>query len=191
MARTVFGTEVHFRLQGHRLAYVPWEEMLAQHTYPRFRTYGPAQKDGAHLSPNQIDTSAPYVGPTLNDFTTDANFSLLAATGELAGLRPLYYGAQGALQAGTSVSLDTVPSARANEGNTEEFRRWAVSFAGPSVYKVLVQQKTGTDPTYRFPGREPESLDLGTASLTPEQRRRADLIAQRLKAQAPVPRTTK
>jgi len=30
MARTVFGTEVHFRLQGHRLAYVPWDEMLAQ-----------------------------------------------------------------------------------------------------------------------------------------------------------------
>jgi len=30
MARTVFGKEVHFRLQGHRLAYVPWEEMLAQ-----------------------------------------------------------------------------------------------------------------------------------------------------------------
>ena len=28
MARTVFGTEVHFRLQGHRLAYVPWEEVL-------------------------------------------------------------------------------------------------------------------------------------------------------------------
>src|SRR4029079_12828444 len=28
MARTVFGTEVHFRLLGHRLAYVPWDEML-------------------------------------------------------------------------------------------------------------------------------------------------------------------
>jgi hypothetical protein len=28
MARTVFGTEVHFRLQGGRLAYVPWDEML-------------------------------------------------------------------------------------------------------------------------------------------------------------------
>lgn len=28
MARTVFGTEVHFRLLGHRLAYVPWNEML-------------------------------------------------------------------------------------------------------------------------------------------------------------------
>jgi len=28
MARTVFGTEVHFRLLGGRLAYLPWEEML-------------------------------------------------------------------------------------------------------------------------------------------------------------------
>jgi hypothetical protein len=28
MARTVFGTELHFRLQGGRLAYVPWDEML-------------------------------------------------------------------------------------------------------------------------------------------------------------------
>jgi hypothetical protein len=28
MARTVFGTEVHFRLLGHRLAYVPWDEVI-------------------------------------------------------------------------------------------------------------------------------------------------------------------
>lgn len=28
MARTVFGSEVHFRLLGHRLAYVPWDEVL-------------------------------------------------------------------------------------------------------------------------------------------------------------------
>lgn len=28
MARTVFGMEVHFRLSGHRLAYVPWNEMI-------------------------------------------------------------------------------------------------------------------------------------------------------------------
>jgi hypothetical protein len=28
MARTVFGTEIHFRLRGHRLAYVPWDEVL-------------------------------------------------------------------------------------------------------------------------------------------------------------------
>jgi SAM-dependent MidA family methyltransferase len=161
-----------------------WEEMLAQHTYPRFRTYGPAQKDGANLSPNQIDTSAPYIGPTLNDFTTDANFSLLAAEGALVGLQPIYYGAQRALQAGTSVSLETVPAEREREGNAEEFRAWAESFAGPSVYKMLLQQKTATDPAYRFPGQYPESLDLGTATLTDEQRRRAEQIAQRLKAKA-------
>ena len=29
MAKTVFGTEIHFRLLGGRLAFVPWEEMLA------------------------------------------------------------------------------------------------------------------------------------------------------------------
>ena len=28
MARTVFGTEIHFRLLNHRLAYVPWDEMI-------------------------------------------------------------------------------------------------------------------------------------------------------------------
>lgn len=163
-----------------------WEEILTQHTYPRFRTYGPAQKEGANLSPNQIDTSAPYIGPTLNDFTTDANFSLLAAEGELVGLKPIYYGAQRGLQAGTTVSLATVPAEREREGNAAEFRSWADSFAGPSVYKMLLQQKTCTDPAYRFPGQYPESLDLGTATLTAEQRRRAETIAQRLKPQGAV-----
>jgi hypothetical protein len=28
MARTVFGTEIHFRLLNHKLAYVPWDEMI-------------------------------------------------------------------------------------------------------------------------------------------------------------------
>ncbi len=164
-----------------------WEEMLNQHSYPRFRTYGPSQRDGAYLAPNQIDTFAPYVGPTLNDFTTDVNFSLLAAEGALVGLEPIYYGAQRALQAGTSVSLGTVPAERTREGNADEFRDWAERFAGPSVYKMLLQQKTGTDKAYRFSGQHPESLDLGTATLTEAQRGRADLISQRLKAQAKGP----
>jgi SAM-dependent MidA family methyltransferase len=158
-----------------------WEEMLAQHTYPRFRTYGPSQRDTRNLSPNKIDTSAPYVGPTLNDFTTDANFSLLAVQGESVGLRPVYYGAQRALQAGTGVSLDTIPAERVREGNADEFRSWAESFAGPSVYKMLLQQKAGTDPQYTFAGRHPESLDLGTATLSADQQRRATRISQRLK----------
>ena len=168
-----------------------WEEMLEKHSYPRFRTYGPSSRDGAHLAPNQIDTFAPYVGPTLNDFTTDVNFSLLAAEGELVGLRPVYYGAQRALQAGTSVSLDTVPADRDREGNAGEFRDWADRFGGSSVYKMLLLQKSGTDPAYRFPGQYPESLDLGTATLTEEQRRRADLIVQRLKSQVDVRRISK
>jgi len=159
-----------------------WEEMLAQHTYPRFRTYGPSQRTGAHLAPNQRDTFAPYVGPTLNDFTTDANFSLLAAEGALAGLTPVYYGAQRALQAGTSVSLGEVPAEREREGNAAEFRSWAESFAGPSVYKMLLQQKAGTDPAYRFPGEHPESLDLGTATLGEAERIRAARIEERLKS---------
>jgi len=158
-----------------------WEEMLNQQTYPRFRTYGPSQQTGAHLAPNQIDTFAPYVGPTLNDFTTDANFTLLAAEGELVGLRPIYYGAQRALQAGTSVSLDTVPEARVREGNTSEFQGWAQSFAGPSVYKMLLQQKAGTDPAYRFAGQHAEPLALDMSTLTAEQRARAEAIALRLK----------
>ncbi|NQW03087.1 MAG: SAM-dependent methyltransferase [Acidobacteria bacterium] len=158
-----------------------WEEMLAQQTYPRLRTYGPAQRDEANLAPNKIDTSAPYVGPTLNDLTTDVNFSLLAAQGASVGLRPVYYGAQRALQAGTRVSLNRVPAERVREGNADEFRSWVESFSGPSVYKMLLQQKSGTDPKYTFPGQSPESLDLGTAALTTEERRRAEQIAQRLK----------
>ncbi|HQX81196.1 MAG TPA: SAM-dependent methyltransferase [Vicinamibacterales bacterium] len=168
-----------------------FEEMLNQHSYPRFRTYGPASRNRANLAPNQVDTFAPYVGPTLNDFTTDANFTLLAAEGELVGLKAIYYGAQRALQAGTSVSLDTVPSARENEGNAAEFQSWATSFAGPSVYKMLLQQKTGTDPAYRFAGQHPESLGLGTTTLDPAQRSRADQIAARLKAQAAVLKVSK
>jgi SAM-dependent MidA family methyltransferase len=168
-----------------------FEEMLNQQSYPRFRTYGPASRNSANLAPNQVDTFAPYVGPTLNDFTTDANFTLLAAEGELVGLKAIYYGAQRALQAGTGVSLDVVPAERENEGNASEFQNWATSFAGPSVYKMLLQQKTGTDPAYRFPGQNPESLALGSAALDSAQRARADLIAARLKSQAAAVRTSK
>jgi hypothetical protein len=47
---------------------------------------------------------------------------------------------------------------------------------------MLLQQKTGTDPAYRFPGQHPESLDLGTGMLTDAQRTRAAAIAARLRA---------
>ena len=159
-----------------------WEEMLAQHSYPHFRTYGPVENEGSQLSPNGIDTSAPYAGPTLNDFTTDVNFSLLAAEGEAVGLRPLFYGSQRSLQAGTRVSLDDVPPEREREGNAEEFREWAKSFAEPGVYKMLLQQKAGTDAAYRYPARNPEALGLDRSRLNAAQRRRATALEERLKA---------
>ena len=73
-------------------------------------------------------------------------------------MRPVYYGAQRALQAGTRVSLNRVPAERVREGNADEFRSWVESFSGPSVYKMLLQQKSGTDPKYTFAGQSPESL---------------------------------
>jgi SAM-dependent MidA family methyltransferase len=161
-----------------------WEGILAQDSYPHFRSYGAAQKEGTHLAPNEIDTYAPYVGPTLNDMTTDVNFSLLAAEGELVGLKPLYFGSQGALHAGTSVSLDEVPQRAEREGSADEFRTWANNFLLPSVYKVFVQQKEGTDPAYQFPGKDPESLGLDRSTLTAEQLRLATEVEERIKAQA-------
>lgn len=55
MARTVFGTEVHFRLQGHRLAYVPWEEMLAQ-----LQTDAPGQVHKLRSQP-RVEVSLPVI----------------------------------------------------------------------------------------------------------------------------------
>jgi SAM-dependent MidA family methyltransferase len=158
-----------------------WEEMLAQHSYPHFRTYGPVENEGLQLAPNGIDTSAPYSGPTLNDFTTDVNFSLLAVEGEAVALRPLFYGSQAALQAGTGVSLDDVPPEREREGNAEEFREWAKTFGEPGVYKMLLQQKTGTDGAYRFPARNPEPLGLDRSRLSSDGLRRAAVVEQRLR----------
>jgi SAM-dependent MidA family methyltransferase len=154
-----------------------WDGFLSDINYPLFRTYGPAKRESA----TNGDTSQPYLGPTLNDFTIDVNFSLLAAEGETVGLRPLYYGSQRGLQTGTSVKLDVVPAEREREGNGAEFRSWADAFTKPSVYKLFVQQKEGTDPAYKFADTQPEPLGLvDLATLTPEQRQRATEIAKRL-----------
>ena len=55
MARTVFGQEVHFRLQGHRLAYVPWDEMLEQ-----LKADAPGQVHKLRSQP-RIEVSLPAV----------------------------------------------------------------------------------------------------------------------------------
>lgn len=156
-----------------------WEGFLGEGSYPLFRTYGPAKRDSATSG----DTSEPYRGPTLNDFTIDVNFSLLAAEGQAVGLRPLYFGSQRGLQTGTSVQLDETPPEREREGNGDEFRSWAAAFTQPSVYKLFVQQKEGTDPAYKFADTQPEPLGLvDLATLTPEQRKRVAEIEKRLGA---------
>jgi hypothetical protein len=53
MARTVFGTEIHFRLQGGRLAYVPWEE-----TVERMKADAPKQVPKLRDAP-RVELSLP------------------------------------------------------------------------------------------------------------------------------------
>lgn len=55
MAKTVFGTEIHFRLSGGRLAFVPWEEMLAQ-----LKADAPKHLDKLRDSP-RVELSLPVV----------------------------------------------------------------------------------------------------------------------------------
>jgi hypothetical protein len=158
-----------------------WDGFLSEASYPLFRTYGPAKRE----SSNSGDTSEPYRGPTLNDFTIDVNFSLLAAEGQAVGLKPLYFGSQRGLQTGTTVTFDETPPEREREGNGEEFRSWAAAFVQPSVYKMFVQQKEGTDPAYKYPDTQPEPLGLvDPSTLTAEQKARASEIEQRLGSSA-------
>jgi len=163
-----------------------WDGILANDS-AHFRTYGPVHR-AANVSalldaggtPPEVSTSDPYLGPTLNDMTTDVNFSLLAAVGQLAGLKPIYFGSQRALQSGTGISLSTAPVDRRGDVISEKFYSWASDFVNPAVYKVFVQQKEGTDPAYRFPDNEPESLGLDRSSLTDAERLRAANIEKTL-----------
>jgi hypothetical protein len=163
-----------------------WNGILANDGFRHFRTYGPAHRAASAQAivdeDNSIDeapTSDPYNGPTLNDMTTDVNFSLLSVEGEQAGLKMLFYGSQKALQSGTTISLDEIPERALRENLAEKFKSWALDFRGPSVYKVMIQQKEGTDSRYRFPDQDPESLEP-EGGLTAAQRERAAAIERRL-----------
>src|SRR5207302_974560 len=77
-----------------------WDGILSLE-FDHLRMFGPGS------SPTRAD---PYHAPTLNDMTTDVNFSHLAAEGKTVGLEALYYGPQHSLQMGTSIKLDEAPS---------------------------------------------------------------------------------
>ena len=167
-----------------------WSGILGQDGSTHLRTYGPAHRQASarsfavnNDSVDDVQTSDPYDRPTLNDLTTDVNFSLLDVEGEAAGLRTLFYGSQKALQSGTPISLDMIPARATRENREDQFINWASNFRAPSVFKVMVQQKQGTDPKYRFPDRDPEPLDLGSSPLNARQQNLAAAIEKRLSGQ--------
>jgi len=166
-----------------------WEGMIAQDLHPHFRTYGPAHQEenrqadlnaGDNAGSSDRDTSDPYRGPTLNDMTTDVNFSLAAAEGRLAGLTTAYFGPQAGLQTGTSVTLDNLPPSGKNDVPDDVFWSWAGSFKTDANYKLMVQQKANNGASYTYPNRNSESLASDQNSLTDAQRAKAAQIEKRL-----------
>ena len=164
-----------------------WDGILSNDGSKHLRTYGPAHRAASgevsavdNDSIDDVQTSNPYDHPTLNDLTTDVNFSLLDVEGRQAGLRTLYYGSQKALHSGTPVSLDHVPERARKDNRVEQFLSWVEDFRAPGVFKVMIQQKDGTDSKYKFPDTDPEPLEPRGAGLTPEQQKIAADIERRL-----------
>lgn len=164
-----------------------WNGILGNDGSRHLRTYGPAHRAASaqanvveNDSIDNVQTSDPYDRPTLNDLTTDVNFSLLDVEGRQVGLRTLFYGSQKALQSGTPISLDEVPDRAHRENLAEKYISWASDFRAPSVYKVMIQQKEGTDSRYRFPDNDPEPLEPSGAPLTATQRELAAGIERRI-----------
>jgi len=140
-----------------------WREFLSRTARPHLRVYGPDTLPPVVVVPppsagdpppqllarvQNLRTSAdPYRSPTLNDITTDVNFGLLSEEGRPAGLRPVYFGAQRALRSGTGVSLDAPPPMQ-TPAQRLDYAFWARDFESNDTFKVLVQQKEGTDPVY-------------------------------------------
>jgi SAM-dependent MidA family methyltransferase len=148
-----------------------WDGILSLE-YDHLRMFGPGS------SPTRAD---PYHAPTLNDMTTDVNFSHLAAEGKTVGLEALYYGPQHSLQMGTPIKLDEAPPSRSNtEVDAADFQQWASLFYTWEVYKVLIQQKANTDAAYRYPGTPAEPLAATETDLTPAERTRLAEIEKKL-----------
>ena len=137
--------------------------------FNHFRSFGPG---------SNRDHSNPYHSPTFNDMTTDVNFSHLAEEGRASGLRPVFFGAQHTMITGTPVSIDTPPP---NCIDVDDYNTWVENFYTWDVYKILVQQKETTDPSYSFPDDRSEALTVAAESLGEAQRVSARQIEKRLR----------
>jgi SAM-dependent MidA family methyltransferase len=138
-----------------------WDGILEQQ-FDHLRMYGPG---------SSTSQANPYHTPTLNDMTTDVNFSHVASEGETVGLRALYFGQQRSLQAGTPIDLDNPPASRALvPEDLNSYQHWAGLFYTWQVYKVLIQQKERTDAAYQYPGEDAEALAVSEDGFSAAQR---------------------
>jgi SAM-dependent MidA family methyltransferase len=142
----------------------------------RLRAFGPGS-DAKDAKENAAHTN-PYYWPTLNDVTSDVNFSHMADEGKETGLEPIFFGPQVNLLLGTGLRLEEVP-----ESSNKTFFQWVSNFFNWQAYKVLIERKAGTDPAYVFPRPGSEPLQVGLETLSPEKQPLARKIRDRLRAQ--------
>lgn len=128
----------------------------------------------------QTSQANPYQYPTLNDMTTDVNFSHVADEGAAVGLKPVYFGPQHALILRTPIKLDEIPPSRSAEYEAREYKEWSGLFYSWEVYKVLIQQKQNTDPAYTYPTDFSQPLPISETGLTDAQRARMADLTKRL-----------
>jgi SAM-dependent MidA family methyltransferase len=148
-----------------------WDGILAQE-FDHLRMFG----QGSSTS-----QANPYHAPTLNDMTTDVNFSHLAEEGKTVGLEALYFGPQHWLKLGTSIELEKTPAVRTLTPDDEaSFQQWAGLFYSWEVYKVLVQRKENTDPAYKYSSEFGETLTVGEDRLNPAEREKMAEIEKKL-----------
>jgi hypothetical protein len=142
--------------------------------FDHLRTYGPGTRR---------ERPDPYHLPTLNDITTDVNFSHLVEEGRLAGLRPVFFGSQHTLLTGTPILLETPPPERGdlNDADLQDYQAWVQSFYTWDVFKILVQQKENTDVAYVFPDNRAEPLTVQVEDLTQAQQAMEQQIEQKLR----------
>jgi hypothetical protein len=116
-----------------------WDGILAQ-DFDHLRMYGQG---------SSVSQANPYHAPTLNDMTTDVNFSHLAEEGKTVGLESLYFGPQHWLQSERPsiskrrrLSAPSLPKTRRNSNSGP-----ACSIAGKSTRSSSSAKKRPTPRT--------------------------------------------
>jgi len=148
-----------------------WDGILAQ-DFDHLRMYGQG---------SSTTQANPYHAPTLNDMTTDVNFSHLAEEGKTVGLESLYFGPQHWLQIGTPINLEKAPPVRTlTPGDESEFQNWAGLFYSWEVYKILVQRKQKTDSAWQYSSEFGEPLKVAEERLNAAERARMTELEKKL-----------